>query len=146
MNKNILRYYYIKTSNNILRLGTDSYNPNIPEEEIYIDPDEENYNTSVEQIILLYREYKNIINKLNMHRKNYHNKKINNENINNSMRKEIVSLNSRRTRFKLEINKNITYIEMYCNKFEKLNYTENNYCNYSLIYDDNKSRWNFTKK
>ena len=146
MNKNILRYYYIKTSNNILRLGTDTYNPNIPEQEIYIDPDEENYNTSVEQIILLYREYRTITNKLNMHRKNYHNKKINNENIDNFMKKEIVSLNSKRNRFKMEIDRNISYIEMYCNKFKKLNYTENNHCNYSLIYDDNKSRWNFTKK
>lgn len=146
MNKNILRYYYIKNTSEILRLGTDSYNPNIPEEEIYIDPDEENYNTAVEQIILLYREYKNINNKLNTYKRNYHNKKINNQNIDNAMKKEIVSLNSKRIRFKSEINNNINYIEQYCNKFEKLNYIQNNKCNYNLIYDNNKSRWNFTKK
>ena len=83
MNKNILRYYYIKNNSNILRFGTDSYNPNIPEEEIYIDPDEENYNTTVEQIILLYREYRTITNKLNILKTNYNNKKINNQNIDN---------------------------------------------------------------
>ena len=146
MNKNILRYYYIKTNNNILRLGMDSYNPYIDDEVNYIDPDEENYNTNVEQIILLYTEYKTIINKLTEYKKNYNNKKINNENIDNSMKKQIVSLNSKRSKFKLEINNNITYIQQYCNKFENLNYTENNNCNYSLIYDDNKSGWNFTKK